>query len=193
MAGDNRLTAPRLPMRDEDVHSAIVRLRGLSAPIEECIFGTAGILYEFFHANGYEVRRNEVITPALAKHRGWIYAFYDEHDVALYIGETKRAFSTRFNEHCDKSWWPDWDRVKVLPCPDAALRKVFESIVGLGGGYLANKSQPLIGENAFDDLVFCLLKLGNDECNLPRFPNDMIRNQTCSLATLLGMEVDDPL
>lgn len=193
MKNDNRLTVSRPPMKDEDAYNVIARLRSLSAPIEESIFGTAGILYEFFHANGYLVQRNEEITPTLLDHQGWVYAFYDKQDTPLYIGETKRAFFMRFDEHCNKDWWPHWDRVKVLPCPDLALRKVFESIVGLGGGYLANKSQPLIGENAFDDVVFCLLKLGNDEGNLPTFPNNLIRYQINSLSILLGTQIDKPL
>ncbi len=189
MKKDKRLTDIRPPIPDLDARDALVGLSGLSAPLEESIFGTAGILYEFFHSNGYMVRRNEKISQALSDHQGWVYAFYDKQDVPLYIGETKRKFVKRFDEHSTKRWWPYWDRVKVLPCPDRAMRKVLESLVGLHGGYLENKSQPLLGENAFDDVVLCLMQLGNDEDALPTFPNNMVRNQANSLLDLLGPEL----
>lgn len=186
MKPDNTLTRSR-PMSRIAAQDGIVKLRPLSEPLDYLITGSAGILYEFFHANGYMVRRHDWPVQALSAHRGWVYAFYAK-DVPFYIGETSRSFGERLDEHSrdDKLWFAQWDLVKILPCPDKALRKILESIVGLYGGYSENKMQPMLSETAFDDVTRCLLELGNDTGTVPTFLNEQIRDHVNGLSDLLG-------
>ncbi|MBU9194689.1 GIY-YIG nuclease family protein [Burkholderia gladioli] len=160
------------------------------APLESFIVGAAHCLYEFFHSNGYMIHRAEwdgrKIVRALLDYEGWVYAFYGKDDDPLYIGETDRAFKVRFSEHKRKApWWRRWDRVKVLPCPDQSMRKVFESLIGVAGGYSANKAQPSGPDNIFDDVILSLLSLENDAGEKPEFPNEMVRHNAEAILDLL--------
>lgn len=193
MKKDNRLThtdGPPIPKLAEDqkklraILASSVDLRKIHAtatPLESSIVGTADCLYEFFHANGFILLRSdwddETIVDRLQNYMGWVYAFYGEGDSPIYVGETGRTFMDRFTEHNDKPWWSYWERVKVLPCPDKSMRKVFESLIGLAGGYAANKTQPTGGDNIFDDVILSLLLLGNNDHTLPTFPNENVSNQ----------------
>jgi len=192
MKKDNRLTRNDwLPMSADDQKNlrAELEMRGVLAefhdtatPLESSIVDTASCLYEFFHSNGYIILRSEwiekTIVPALSNYEGWVYAFYGDDDSPIYVGETSRTFMERFTEHKKKQpWWSCWKRVKVLPCPNQSMRKVFESLIGLAGGYVANKMQPAGGDNIFDEVILSLLLLGNDDGTLPTFPNKMISDQ----------------
>lgn len=150
-----------------------------AAPLENLLIGTAECLREFFYSNGYTITRSEwkskKLHPVFEKFAGWVYAFYDENDVPLYVGETGRTLPKRIKEHMKKQAWRSiWAKVKVLPCPDQAERKVFEALIGLAGGYLANKAQPSGGDNFLDDTILSLIYLGDENNPLPWFPNDMI-------------------
>jgi hypothetical protein len=82
----------------------------------------------------------------------------------------------RFDEHSKKKqpWWSDWLAVKVLPCPIKSTRKLFESLIGVGGGYSANKMQPAGIDNIFDDVIISLTLLGNETNTPPTFPIKMV-------------------
>lgn len=190
---DNRspgiYTLPMLPGDQQNTRSklaqcgASAKLNDIATPLENSLFGSASCLYEFFHSNGYMILRQEweakTIPSPICCYVGWIYAFYDKDDLPIYVGETSRTFMERFDEHIKKqSWWPCWSRVKVMPCPNQTMRKVFESLIGLAGGYGANKLQPAGGDNILDDVILSLLALGNEGNTLPIFPNEMIFNQT---------------
>lgn len=152
------------------------RLYDRATPLETSVVFAATNLYEFFHLNGYQVTRNDWATKttadALLRYRGWVYAFYGDEEFPIYVGETGRTLKHRFCEHekKDPAWWGHWTAVKVLPCPDQSIRKVFESLIGLAGGYKANKLQPAGADNIFDDVILSLLLLGNDNNRLPIFP-----------------------
>ena len=158
----------------------LTKLHEQAEPFETRIVQTSTQLYEFFHANGYALEKLNwelgKVDYALSRYEGWVYAFYAESDVPLYVGESGRTFSERFQEHEKKqkqkanAWWPSWKRVKVLPCPDQAMRKVFEALIGLAGGYQANIQQPQAGDNIFDEIIISLIHLGNDHQRLPIFP-----------------------
>ena len=93
------------------------------------------------------------------------------------MGETGRDFISRFSEHKrNKEWWPHWAAALVLPCPRQPIRKIFESMIGLAGGYGANRAQPQAGDNMLDDIILSLIFLGNDNNRYPDFPNEMIKN-----------------
>lgn len=152
-----------------------------AAPLEHLLFGTAECLWVFFLSNGYTITRSEwkskKLHPVFEKFEGWVYAFYDENDVPLYVGETGRTLPKRLKEHMKKQAWHSiWAKVKVLPCPNQAVRKVFEALIGLAGGYLANKAQPSGSDNVLDDTILSLIYLGDENNPLPCFPNDMIRD-----------------
>jgi hypothetical protein len=189
MQADNRTVAsgcPSIPsspteqqaLRDEQAKRKIVPLlQDAATPLETLILLTANNVYEFFHLNGYKVVRSdweeELLDPRLRRYQGWVYAFYGVEDVPLYVGETGRTFVDRFKEHAkdEQTWWPEWTRVKVLPCPAQSIRKIFESLLGLAGGYQANKLQPTGVDNLFDDITLSLLLLGNDNGREPIFPD----------------------
>lgn len=169
-----------------------------AAPLENLLFSSAASTYEFFHSNGYMLLRSELaqktIAPALQSYVGWVYAFYESaatpighEDKPLYVGETGRTFAERFKEHSVDSprWWISWGKVKVLPCPNQAMRKVFESLIGLAGGYSENKNQPPADDNILDEILLSLLALGNNNNELPRFPNQMISVQNDHLVQLV--------
>ncbi|WP_155624723.1 GIY-YIG nuclease family protein [Burkholderia vietnamiensis] len=165
------------------------------APLESLILGAAQCLYEFFHSNGYMIHRAEwdgrKIVRALSDYEGWVYAFYGQDDDPLYVGETDRTFKARFAEHQRKAlWWRSWSRVKVLPCPNQSMRKVFESLIGVAGGYAANRAQPLSPDNIFDDVVLSLLSLKNDAGEKPEFPNEMVRHHAEAILGLLPTGTD---
>jgi hypothetical protein len=201
---DRRLTQSGLPLLSKDEQkerrARLARqgvLTGFTtkiAPLENFIIGSANCLYEFFHANGYMIRRTEwdqrAIVPALLQYHGWVYALYGEDEQAVYVGETGRSFRERFEEHereeSKKWWWKAWTAVKVLPCPDQSRRKLFESLIGLAGGYYANKMQPAGPDNLFDDVVLSLLLLENDDREPLAFPNDMVRDTAGMLSDLLA-------
>ncbi|WP_157637026.1 hypothetical protein [Burkholderia ubonensis] len=201
MAKDRRLTQSNLPslsVEDQKNRRTSLAQRGVLvsfnsqvAPLENFITGSASCLYEFFHSNGYMIRRAEwnqqTIVPALLNYVGWIYAFYGEGELPVYVGETGRGFQERFTEHSRCApWWPPWTGVKVLPCPDQSMRKVFESLIGLAGGYEANRMQPSGGDNIFDDVILSLLLLKNDTGDPPNFPNNMVRDNVEMLSDLLS-------
>ncbi|WP_296508408.1 hypothetical protein [Rhodoferax sp.] len=148
----------------------------MAQPLEHALFSSASSLYEFFHANGYMILRTDweqTHVPNVPRsYLGWVYAFYTIEDFPLYIGETGRTFAARFDEHekDGQPWWPDWHAVKVLPCPTQSIRKIFESLIGLAGGYAANKMQPVGVDNLLDEVVYSLLLLGNKEKCPPIFP-----------------------
>jgi len=153
---------------------------GSAEPLNTMIVGASLSVYNFFHDNGYMIIRDDWkssgINPALAAYVGWIYAFYGDGDTPLYIGETKRAFGTRFKEHQRKKqkWWPHWTRVKVLPCPNQSVRKIFESLIGLAGGYIGNRAQPEGVDDLFTDIILSLTALGNDAETKPIFNNETV-------------------
>lgn len=201
MAKDRRLTQSNLPslsVEDQKNRRTSLAQRGVLvssnsqvAPLENFITGSANCIYEFFHSNGYMIRRAEwnqqTIVPALLNYAGWIYAFYGEGELPVYVGETGRGFQDRFTEHSRCApWWPLWTGVKVLPCPDQSMRKVFESLIGLAGGYEANRMQPSGGDNIFDDVILSLLLLKNDTGDPPNFPNNMVRDNVEMLSDLLS-------
>ena len=66
------------------------------------------------------------------------------------------------------------------------MRKVFESLIGLAGGYEANRMQPSGGDNIFDDVILSLLLLKNDTGDPPNFPNNMVRDNVEMLSDLLS-------
>lgn len=199
MKKDNRLTRSDLPpMSAEDqkklraklaMGGALSKFNATATPLESSIVCTANCLYEFFHSNGYMMLRSEwdknTIVPVLRNYKGWVYAFYGDEDSPIYVGETGRTFMKRFAEHNEQPWWSYWERVKVLPCPNQSMRKVFESLIGLAGGYEANKMQPTGADNIFDDVILSLLLLGNDDDTLPTFPNKMVFDQANLLLNLL--------
>ncbi|MBJ9897949.1 GIY-YIG nuclease family protein [Burkholderia cenocepacia] len=201
MKKDRRLTQSGLPVLSVGMQKncraalegsgALVPFNKQRDPLESLIVGAASCLYEFFHSNGYLVHRAEwdgrKIVHSLLNYEGWVYAFYGENDDPLYVGETDRSFKVRFDEHKRKaSWWSSWRRVKVLPCPNQSMRKMFESLIGLAGGYSANKAQPLGPDNIFDDVILSLLVLKNDTGEEPEFPNDMVRYNAEALLDLLS-------
>ena len=149
---------------------------GMTQPLEHALFSSASSLYEFFHANGYMILRTDweqmQVPNAPRSYLGWVYAFYGMDDFPFYIGETGRTFAARFAEHekDGQPWWPDWHAVKVLPCPNQSIRKIFESLIGLAGGYTANKMQPVGVDNLLDEVVYSLLLLGNEGNLPPIFP-----------------------
>jgi len=148
----------------------------MAQPLEHALFSSASSLYEFFHANGYMILRTDWeqthIPNAPRSYLGWVYAFYGVDDFPLYIGETGRTFAARFAEHeaDGQPWWPHWRAVKVLPCPIQSIRKIFESLIGLAGGYTANKMQPVGVDNLLDEVVYSLVLLGNKGSSPPIFP-----------------------
>ncbi len=157
----------------------LVPFNDSAAPLETMLVGSAFCLYDFFHENGYAIFRNEweskKVHPALRSYVGWVYAFYGDDDFPIYIGETGRSLTRRFAEHMKtQDWCIGWRRVKVLPCPNQAMRKIFESLIGLAGGYHGNKAQPTGADNILDDTILSLLYLGNDNNRLPAFPNEGI-------------------
>lgn len=159
---------------------ALFEFHDKAAPLETHVFCSATSLYEFFHTNGYKILRAEweqrTISAPLRAYKGWIYAFYGKGDYPIYVGETGRTFIARFREHKKTPWWVDWEAVKVLPCPNKAMRKLFESLIGLAGGYQSNRMQPAGSDNLLDDVILSLLSLGNDLDRPPTFPNQGIRN-----------------
>ena len=192
MKRDHRSSAKNIQALTPKEHKQLIadiKSKGLiqslhdeAAPLEDSIVCTSGSLYEFFHSNGYQLLRDEVtgklVDRALCIQKGWVYAFYDDLENPLYVGETGREFMKRFREHSkNRDWWKHWTRVKVLPCPDKAIRKLFESLLGLAGGYLENKNQPPGGDNLLDDVLISLVALGNNNGRPPSFPNRMICNQ----------------
>ncbi|WP_272545882.1 GIY-YIG nuclease family protein [Burkholderia cepacia] len=202
MKRDKRLTQSNLPLLSSGMQEkcraylegqgALVSFNAQRDPLEALIVGAASCLYEFFHSNGYLIKRaewdNRKIVRPLLSYKGWVYAFYGENDNPLYVGETHRAFKKRFGEHKKKApWWRDWTRVKVLPCPNQSMRKVFESLIGVAGGYSANKAQPLGPDNIFDDVILSLLVLNNDVDERPEFPNDMVRDNAEAILALLSI------
>lgn len=201
MTKDRRLTQSNLPsLSVEDQKNlrtglaqkgVLVGFNKQVSPLENLISGAASCLYEFFHSNGYMIRRAEwdqrTIVPALLNYVGWVYAFYGEGELPVYVGETGRGFQDRFTEHSRRAtWWPLWTGVKVLPCPDQSMRKVFESLIGLAGGYEANRMQPSGEDNIFDEVILSLLLLKNDAGELPSFPNNMVRDNAKMLSDLLS-------
>jgi hypothetical protein len=176
---------PSSPVDQENLRNDLAktgvmpRFQDAATPLETLIVRTMDSLYEFFHFNGYMVGRSEweekTIDQALRRYHGWVYAFYGPDDFPLYVGETGRTFVDRFGEHAkdEQMWWPEWTRVKVLPCPTQTIRKVLESLIGLAGGYQGNKLQPAGGDNIFDDVTLSLLLLGNDNDREPAFPPPM--------------------
>lgn len=202
MKKDRRLThsdLPSLSVEDQkkirtglEQHGVLVGFNKQAAPLEHLILGATSCLYEFFHSNGYMIRRSEweseTIVPVILSYAGWVYAFYGEDELPLYVGETSRGFQARFTEHRDKGveWWSNWTGVKILPCPDKSMRKFFESLIGLAGGHVANKMQPPGGDNIFNDVILSLLLLKNDAGELPNFPNDMVRDNVKMLSVLVS-------
>lgn len=201
MKKDRRLTRSNLPLLSEEDQRNLKlelaqqgRLVGLNhqlAPLENLLFGTAECLYEFFHSNGYMVRRAEwdkkIITPALLNHFGCVYAFYGKNELPVYVGETRRRLKDRFSEHKRYAqWWPYWIGVKVLPCSDQSIRKIFESLIGLAGGYQANRMQPTGKDEIFNDVLLSLLLLKNDTNDPLHFPNGMILDTVEMLSGLLS-------
>lgn len=201
MKKDRRLTHSELPslsvekqkeLRDGlEQRGVLVGFNKQVAPLENFITGVASCLYEFFHSNGYMIQRTEwdqqTIPPVILNYAGWVYAFYGEDELPIYVGETKRGFGERFIEHCKcKEWWPHWTGVKVLPCPDQSMRKVFESLIGLAGGHVTNKMQPPGEDNIFDDVILSLLLLKNDADELPNFPNRMVGDSATMILDLLS-------
>lgn len=185
---DNKSTSgncPRIPPKAVDqkklrtnlaITANLPTFQQAASILETHIISTADLLYEFFHLNGYMIVRNEwdstKTAEPLRKYKGWVYAFYGEGDFPIYVGETGRTLTSRFGEHKkgNQPWWDVWKRVKVLPCPDQSTRKIFESLLGLAGGYQANILQPIGGDNIFDDVILSLLLLGNNNGRLPTFP-----------------------
>lgn len=169
-----------------EARGALGWTNGSAEPLNNLISGASFCLYNFFHDNGYMIVRGEWessgINSALKSYVGWVYAFYGEEDIPIYVGETNRAFGVRFNEHKRKSheWWPFWTRVKVLPCPNQTVRKIFESLIGLAGGYVGNRAQPQGTEDLFNEVVLSLLALGNHKEAKPLFNNSSI----CGYANL---------
>jgi hypothetical protein len=179
---DNRAPLAIKPIRQED----LIRIRHeeqdqpefeKAGPLNELLILLTSKLYVFFHDNGYLIRRDEweshetpnaLRTSAI----GWIYAFYGDKDVPLYVGETGGDISTRFYKHKQKGWWSDWKSMKALPCPSTDVRKFFESILGLGGGYTENKLQPPSNgnEDFLDSTIYALLLLGYGDNGKMRFP-----------------------
>ena len=155
--------------KDQKACRDIIKLHGMlscfnskASPLENLLFNTATAIYEFFHANGYSVSRvrwdNKEVSPDLMSYCGWLYAFYGEQEYPCYVGETGRTINLRFGEHKRSApWWPDWKNVKILPCPNKSVRKVFESLVGLAGGYYENKMQPAEADNILEDIILSLL------------------------------------
>jgi hypothetical protein len=201
MNKDRRLTYSELPSLSVEeqrelrggleCRGALVGFHKQVAPLENFITGVANCLYEFFHSNGYLIQRAEwdkkTIPPVILNYTGWVYAFYGEDELPIYVGETKRGFGERFIEHCKcKEWWPHWTGVKVLPCPDQSMRKVFESLIGLAGGHVTNKMQPPGEDNIFDDVILSLLLLKNDADELPNFPNRMVGDSATMILDLLS-------
>lgn len=175
----------------------------LSAPFEHMLMYTAFSCYEFFHSNGYRIPRaaweSKGVSPSLMSYHGWVYAFYAKQDCPLYIGETGRTIKVRFNEH-EKgrykktlSWWSDWDDVKILPCPNKSMRKIFESLMGMAGGYCKNKAQPPEVDNILEDVILSLLLLGYDDEGLPKFPNHEISSSVNTLRALLDHQLEREL
>lgn len=201
MKKDRRLTQSNLPLLLEEdqknlklellKRGGLVGLNNQLAPLENLILGAAECLYDFFHTNGYLVRRAEwdkqIITPALLNHFGWVYAFYGDDELPVYVGETGRSLRDRLREHKKfAQWWPHWIGVKVLPCSDQSIRKIFESLIGLAGGYQANRMQPTGKDQIFNDVLLSLLMLKNDTNDLPNFPNEMILDTVDMLSKFLS-------
>lgn len=199
MKEDNRscrIGCPPMSPEAQETHranlagrGALARFNDVAAPLETAIAGTALCLYEFFHINGYMIFRSEwegrKIARGLGCYQGWVYAFYGEDESPIYVGETSRSFLERFGEHIRQSWWLNWTQVKVLPCPNQSMRKIFESLIGLAGGYAENKNQPTGSDNIFDEVILSLLLLGNDRDTMPAFPNQMIVNHVELLRSTL--------
>lgn len=196
----SRLNDPVIPAKHQQAAIAELRRRGIlahfynqAAPLENSLIGLVTSIYEFFHSNGYNILREDwdknTIPEHLQNFSGWVYSFYGEEDFPIYVGETGRKFITRFSEHKKKqSWWSSWNAVKVLPCPSKPIRKIFESLIGVAGGYNANQIQPVVGDNIFDDVILSLLILRSENNQLPIFPNETISNDldlvSCSLEHL---------
>lgn len=186
---DNRLPKSGLQSRNPDQQKearsvyyeggVLVPLSDSAAPLETVLVGSAFCLYKFFHENGYAISRSEWeskrTNAALRSYVGWVYAFYGEGEFPIYVGETGRSLARRFAEHTrSQDWRSDWMWAKVLPCPNQAMRKIFESLIGLAGGYHGNKAQPTGADNILDDILLSLLYLGNDNERSPIFPNESI-------------------
>lgn len=154
--------------REMERRGMLRRFNKLIAPIEQLIAGAASCILEFIHSNGYLVRRHEWesegVGSALQNYNGWVYAFFNAEDEPIYIGETSRTFGERFREHSTKKaiWWSDWRAVKLLPCPNQSVRKIFESIAGLSEAFVGNKLQPPIEGDIFNDILLSLMLLGSD-------------------------------
>ncbi|MET3115821.1 hypothetical protein AAKU64_000024 [Undibacterium sp. GrIS 1.8] len=195
MQSDNRMPIngrPKMSSNDQEIlrsrlfdFGVLNEFYDSASPLETSILSSATSLYEFFHSNGYMIRRSEWelkgIYPGPRSYRGWVYAFYGEQDSPIYVGETGQQFTKRFNQHKKQLWWQGWERVKVLPCPNQTMRKVFESLIGLAGGYSANIMQPTGEDNILNDVILSLILLGNETCAKPTFPNQMILDQANQL------------
>lgn len=170
LAKEQRLMRKQLERR-----GALHRFHQHAGPLEQRLFSSAHNLYVFFHDNGYKITKGDwdagAINASFLRYRGWVYAFYGDEELPIYVGETGRTLKHRFFEHKKRAnWWEHWAGVKVLPCPNQSIRKYFEALIGLAGGYNANKQQPVGPDNIFDDILLSLLLIGNDKERPPIFP-----------------------
>lgn len=176
LTGPGNLEIPASKREQEKLINGVKSGKGsvarhhLIAPLDSLIHGATMCLYEFIHSNGYMIKRteweNNIIAPSLKKFRGWVYLFY-EGDTALYVGETGGTLAVRFGTHRRNAvnWWPHWVGVKVLPCPNATVRKMFESLAGIAGGHVCNMAQPPLEGETFDEVICSLVAIGNDGNN----------------------------
>jgi hypothetical protein len=67
---------------------------------------------------------------------GSVYAFFDRHGAALYIGEAGRPFKRRQHDelaaHKHGKWWKTWRTVRFVPMKDRTDRLTLELLLILG-------------------------------------------------------------
>ncbi len=133
--------------------------------IKAIIFGACSMFYEFFHENATLITRENweqgKYPDMFKKDRGWIYTFYLNDRVAIYVGETKQTLRERFYDHKNREWWNDWQYISALPCNSQSDRKLLEAMLGASEMFLKNKLQPPTSEDVLNSTIKRLVDYNN--------------------------------
>lgn len=64
---------------------------------------------------------------------GAVYAFFNENDQCLYIGQTTQSIKSRANietsRHYDKEWWPSWTKLRFVNIQNQTDQLVIELLL----------------------------------------------------------------
>lgn len=159
-------------------------------PLEQLLLGTSAALFELLHSNGVTLARHEWegqrSASQIGSGRGWVYAFYKDRDYPVYAGETGRRLKERIREHSAQEWWTLWTELVALPCPDKAMRKVFESLITMSDSFQYNRLQPTGGDTIFDEVFVAWESIPGNESRAMVFPNQVVCNYVSVATDLLA-------